>query len=169
MRIQGQEIIGTTIMGSFAYNTNSRKGIKLIIPSDSLIFGWTNNIAETIRDSRGHYVLSSCTGLYVFDSNGNILNRYDYFKPSDARSKELIFGYGLSALDNGIILQDNQLFFSAYDPIKNSIDTFYGARNPEFKNAITDSNRELRTIFPGNKNQLFIVNDKKNSLDIFDF
>jgi two-component sensor histidine kinase len=169
MRIQGQEIIGTTIMGSFAYNTNSRKGIVLIVPSDSLIFGWTNNIVETIRDCRGHYVLSSNTGLYVFDSHGKILNRYDYFKPSDARSKELIFGYGLSALDNGLILQDNDIFFSAYDPIKNRIDTFYSAGNREFKKAITDGTGEHRTTFPGRKNQLFIVNDKKNALDIFDF
>lgn len=169
MRMQGQEIIGTTIMGSFAYNTISRKGILLIIPSDSLIFGWTNNIAETIRDSKGHYILSSNTGLYVFDSNGNILNRYDYFKPTDARSKELIFGSELSALGNGLILQDNVIFFSAYDPKKNRIDTSYSTTNPEFKNAITDSNGELRTTFPGRKNQLFIVNDKNNSLNIFDF
>src|SRR5664279_4255013 len=32
MRLQGQEIVGTTFQGSFAYNTNSRKGIVLIIP-----------------------------------------------------------------------------------------------------------------------------------------
>ncbi len=169
MRMQGQEIIGTTIMGSFAYNTNSRKGIKLIIPSDSLIFGWTNNITETIRDSKGQYVLSSNTGLYVLDSNSNIVNRYDQFKPSDARSKELVFGLELSALGNGLILQENLIYYSAYDPVKNRIDTFYSTTNPEFKNAITDSSGEPRISFPGKKNQLFIVNNKKNSIDIFDF
>lgn len=151
MRMQGREIIGTTIMGSFAYNTSSRKGIVLIVPSDSLIFGWTNNIAETIRDSKGHYVLSSTTGLYILDSNANIVDRYDNFKPSDARSKELIFGNGLSALNNGMILQDNVHYFSAYDPKTNNIDTFYGLKNPEFKKAISDSSEEPRTSFPGGK------------------
>ena len=169
MRIQGQEIIGTTVMGSFAYKTNSRKGIVLIIPIDPMLFAWTNNIVETIRDSRGHYVLSSNTGLYVFDSNANILNRYDYFKTSDARSKELIFGNGLSSLDNGLVLQNNFILFSAYDPITNKIDTFYSANNPEFKNAVTDSTGVPRITFPGKKNQFFIVNDDKNSVDIFDF
>jgi hypothetical protein len=169
IRIQGQEIIGTTAMGSFAYNTNSRKGILLIIPSDSSIFGWTNNIVETIRDSRGHYVLSSNTGLYVLDNQGKLFNRYDYFQPSDARTKELVFGTGLFALGNGVILQDNNLFFSAYEPLINRIDTFFSAGHPEFKHAVTDSNGELRPTFPGKQNQVFILNYEKNTLDVFDF
>jgi len=169
IRIQGQEIIGTTAMGSFAYNTKSRKGILLIIPSDSSIFGWTNNIVETIRDSRGHYVLSSNTGLYILDNQGKMFNRYDYFLPSDARTKELVFGAGLFALENGLILQENNLFFSAYEPLINRIDTLFGARHPEFRHAIADSNGELRLTFPGKQNQVLILNNEKNSLDVFDF
>ncbi len=169
IRIQGQEIIGTTAMGAFAYNTNSRKGMLLIIPSDSSIFGWTNNIVETIRDPRGHYVLSSNTGLYVLDNQGKLFNRYDYFQPSDARTKELEFATGLLALENGVILQENSLFFSAYEPLINRIDTFFSARHPEFKHAITESNGDLRPIFPGKQNQVFVLNNEKNVLDIFDF
>ena len=91
MRIQGQEVIGTTIMGAFAYNTNSRKGFQLIVPADSMIFFLTNDMMGIIRDSRGNYVLSSKTGLYVLDSHSNLLNRYDNFKPSEAYSKVFVF------------------------------------------------------------------------------
>jgi ligand-binding sensor domain-containing protein len=169
IRMQGQELIGTTIVGAFVYNTNSRKGIQLTIPTDSLIFFLTNDMAGIIRDSRGNYVLSTKTGLYVLDSQSNLLKRYDNFKPSEAYKKEFFFGDELSALGNGLILQDNTIYFSAYDPAKNRIDTFYSNQHAEFRNAISDHNGNSRTTFPGQKNQMFIINDENNSLDIFDF
>src|ERR1700759_231024 len=37
-----------------------------------------------------------------------------------------------------------------------------------FKRELTDSAGELRVTFPGRKNQVFIVNEEKNAIDIFD-
>ena len=168
LNIQGREIIGTTYVGVFVYDTYSRKCKHLLVPSDSLIFTWTNNGMEALRDDKGHYVFSSKTGLYVFDSTGKVVNRLDHYLPSDARRKELAFGAELSALDNGMILQNNELFFSTYDPVRNRIDTLFGMHDPAFKKALTDSAGELRVTFPGRKNQVFIVNEEKNSIDVFD-
>ncbi|HEY4290015.1 MAG TPA: histidine kinase [Puia sp.] len=168
LNMQGRELIGTTFVGAFVYDTRSRTCRHLIVPSDSLIFTWANNGMETMRDDKGHYVFSSKTGLYVFDSTGRIVNRFDHYFPSDARRKELAFGAELSALDNGLVLQNNELFFSAYDPVRNRIDTFYGIHHPALRKLLTDSAGELRVTFPGRQNQLFIVNEEKNAVDIFD-
>ncbi|HTI12591.1 MAG TPA: histidine kinase, partial [Puia sp.] len=168
LNIQGREIIGTTFVGAFIYDTYSRKCRHLLVPSDSLIFAWTNNGMETLRDDKGHYIFSSKTGLYVFDSAGSIVRRLDHYLPSDARRKELAFGTELSTLGNGLVLQNNDLFFSTYDPVRNRIDTFYGLHDPVFKKALTDTAGELRVSFPGRKDQVFIVNEEKNAIDIFD-
>jgi len=168
LSIQGRELIGTTFSGAFVYDTRSRTCRHLVVPSDSLIFGWTNNGMETMRDSKGHYIFSSKTGLYVFDNTGKIVRRLDHYLPSDARLKELAFGAGLSVLDNGLILQSNELFFSTYDPFANRIDTFYGRRHPVLKKLLTDTAGEMRVSFPGRQNQLFIVNEEKNAIDVFD-
>jgi hypothetical protein len=168
LSIQGSELIGTTFAGAFAYDTRSRTCKHLVVPSDSLIFAWTNNGVETMRDERGRYIFSSKVGLYIFDSTGKIISRLDHYRPEDARRKELAFGAGLSTLGNGMILQNNELLFSTYDPVRNRIDTFYGMREPAFKRLFTDSAGELRAVFPGRKDQLLIVNEEKNTIDIFD-
>ena len=168
VRMQGRELIGTTFVGAFVYDTWTRACKHLVVPSDSLIFAWANNGVETMRDDKGHYIFSSKTGLYVFDSAGRIVRRLDHYLPADARRKELAFGKGLSPLNNGLILQSNELFFSTYDPVRNHIDTLYGMRDPVFKKLLMDSAGELRATFPGRRNQLFIVNEEKNAIDIFD-
>lgn len=168
LSIQGRELIGSTFSGAFVYDIGRRTCKHLVVPSDSLIFGWTNNGMETMRDGKGHYIFSSKTGLYVFDSTGKIVNRLDHYLPSDARLKELAFGADLSALDNGLILQSNELYLSTYDPSANRIDTFYGRRHAILKKLLTDTAGELRVSFPGRQNQLFIVNEEKNTIDVFD-
>jgi ligand-binding sensor domain-containing protein/two-component sensor histidine kinase len=169
LHLQGNEIIGSTAAGAFHYNTYTGKSKKLIIPSDSLIFGWTNYIQETIRDEKGRYILSSRTGLYVMDSLGSVVLRFDYFTKADARQKEMYFATDLFPLQNGLILQNNDLFFSAYDPSANRIDTLFGQQHILFKKALTDSHNGIRVTFPGPANQVFIVNAETNSFDVFDF
>jgi ligand-binding sensor domain-containing protein/two-component sensor histidine kinase len=169
IKILDQRIIGTTGDGSFIYNITSRRFQSLIIPSDSTLYYWTNSIWQSIRDQRGHYVLSSKTGLYIFDSTGKIINRYDHYQPADAGRVELWFGRRMAELDNGTILQDNDLGFSLYDPFHNKIDTFYGSRHPVLKKSLTKPNGELRATLPGKKGQLFIIDPEKNALDLFNF
>ncbi|MBS1602686.1 MAG: hypothetical protein JST42_08455, partial [Bacteroidetes bacterium] len=168
LRMQGSEIIGTTFVGAFVFDTKTRSCRHLVVPVDSLIFSWTNNGMATIRDNKGHYIFSSKTGLYVFDSTGKIVNRFDFFRPGDARRKELAFGEGLSELSNGSILQNNSLFLSAYDPARNRIDTMYGMHDPAVMKLLTDSAGQLRVAFGGRQDQLFIVNEEENAIDIFD-
>ena len=169
LSMQGRRIIGATELGAFVYDTRSRLYKQLVIPCSPAISSWANSISSMTSDRKGDYILSTKTGLFVFDSSGKAINRYDHYLPADAGRVELWFGGGLSELDNGLILQQNEIFFSAYDPTHNRIDTLYGAGHPSFKKAITDRNGGMRGSFPAGKNKLFIIDQEKNTLDLFDF
>ncbi len=168
LRMQGREMIGTTGEGAFVYDPGNHLYKTMVIPSDSSIYYWTNNVKEAIRDRKGDYVLSTKTGLYVFDPQGKLIRRYDRYLAADAGRVELLFGGGLTELADGRILQENDVMFSAYDPDGNRVDTFYGDKHPAFKRAVTDGGGRLRDCFLGGKDQLFVVDKEKNALDLVD-
>src|SRR5882724_7328928 len=93
LRMQGKnEIIGTTLAGSFIINTQTRQHKFLIVPSDSSVYFWTNNGADILQDNKGHYIVSTRTGFFVFDGEGKIISRYDHYGAKDAGRLELLFG-----------------------------------------------------------------------------
>src|SRR5205085_1181005 len=95
------EIIGTTRAGAFAFEPCSGRYKKFIIPSDSAIFFWTNHALDIEKDTAGNYIISTKTGLYVFDRNAKLIMRYDRYQPDDAGRVELMFGGWVSQLMNG--------------------------------------------------------------------
>ncbi len=167
LKMQDREIIGSTTAGAFVFNTGNHHYHQLLVPSDSAISFWSNNVMETNRDCRGDYVLSTKTGLFVFDSSGRVINRYDHHRARDAGRVELWFGGALRNLDNGVILQENELLFSAYDPLDNRIDTFYAQNHPALKKAMTGKNGNSRSCLAVKDDRLFIFDPEKNGLDIF--
>jgi hypothetical protein len=169
LTMQRDEIIATTIAGGFVLNPYTGATKKLIVPADPAIFWWTNYGTETLRDPSGRYIFSSRTGLYVFDSAGKLNNRYDHYRPEDARHRELFFGGSLSQLRNGWVLQYNDSSFSAYDPVTDHIDPLFDVHLPAFKKAVTDSLGMQRVTFRGPDDQVLIKNEEKSTLDIFDF
>ncbi len=169
LSIRNNELIGSSVGGAFAYDTYTRAFRKFIIPADSLIAAWTNIIQTTVKDNRGHYILSSKTGLYIFDSSGSLVNRYDHYKPSDSRRIELDFSSWITVLDDGKIMHANNFYFSRYDPAVNRLDTFYGMNRPAIKRELTDARAGQRFSYPARHNKTFVINEEANSIDVLDF
>jgi ligand-binding sensor domain-containing protein len=167
LKMQDGEMIGSTDGGAFVFNPGSRRFRKLTVPCDPSISYWANNVYETSRDKRGNYLVSTKTGLYIFDSAGAIINRYDHYLPADAGRQELIFGGSLYEYGQGNFLQENSVVFSNYEVDRNKIDTFFINRHSELKKAFLDRNGRHRLCYMGRKNELLIHNAEKNTLNAY--
>lgn len=162
------DLLGTTNGGAFSYNPVTGYHSNFIIP-DSTIYYWTNCVFDAVRDHSGHYIISTKTGLYVFDQSGKIICRYDHYSTHDAGLKEIWFGNWLEVLENNTIFQENGLSGSLYDPSKNSIDTFYFRR----KEADINYHSHLKggdssSSFRGHRDKIFITNAVRKSIDEVD-
>ena len=162
------EILGASHAGAFSFNPVTRRYKKFIIPCDSIIYFWTNEVFDITRDTRGNYIESTKTGFYIFNTTGDLIKRYDYYSPSDAGKTELIFGGWVHSLSNGFTLQQNGLLGSLYDPRKNRIDTGFIAKNVITRKLITDHNGEMKMAWSGKNDELFILNMDRNSIDVTD-
>jgi ligand-binding sensor domain-containing protein/putative methionine-R-sulfoxide reductase with GAF domain len=163
-----KEIVGATRAGAFAYSPGSGQYKKFIIPCDSNIFFWTNNVYDIVKDNRGNYILSTKTGLYVFNDSGTIKKRFDYHLPADVGWREMIFGGWVSSYINGYTFQQNGLLGSLYDPYNNRIDTLYTAKSGHLKKLMVDSAGEMRMACSGRNGELFILNTETNTIDVAD-
>ena len=161
------EIIGATVAGAFSYDIVSRQRKYFIVPSDSVIYFWTNQAWQALKDKKGNYVVSTKTGLYVFNSEGKIICRYDHYKPTDAGKAELWFGGWLTALSNGTIFQENNFSGSLYHPELNKIDTYYTAKFNYHRQPPTTKMGDEKISFPALKDELFLPNSKTSTLDVY--
>ena len=169
IQLEGRELIGSTSSGAFALDIGNLHLKSLVIPCDSSIFYWTNSVWKTITDNYGHYILSTKTGLYVFDSSGRITRRYDYYHAADVGRQELWFGGDLYPVGHGRVLQKSDSALCLYDPTLNAFDTLFGHHSPAFAKAVDDGSGTMRPCYPGRNGQVFIFNAARNSLDLFDF
>ena len=166
LRIQNDEIIGSTSGGAFSLNAVNGEQKKFIVPADSIFYFWANRVFDALRDVNGNYVVSTKTGLYVFNDKGKIICRYDHHRSGDAGRIELWFGNWLQLLDNGSIFQQNGLSGSVYDPAKNQIDTFYTIKKFKPLNYISPlKGGDTSSSFPGKENELFFVNPVENTIE----
>jgi ligand-binding sensor domain-containing protein len=161
------ELIGTTATGAFSYNTVSHHRVQFIVPADSIIHFWSNQSWQALKDQNGNYVVSTKTGLYVFNRGGKIICRYDHYKPSDVGEKELWFGNWLCRLSNGTIFQDNNLSGSLYRPDINKIDTFYGNKTKKINWLSPWKSGDERISFHGSGDELFLPNPRSSSMDVY--
>ena len=169
LKIQGENIIGSTNAGAFSYNPATHRYIPFIVPVDSILSFWANSVFETSRDGKGDYVLSTKTGLFAFDSTGKIIARYDHHKAADAGRVELIFGGSLYLPGDGTVLQESGPGFASYSPSTNHIDTNYLASNPALRHAIYDEHDRRQLTYTEYRNKLFLFNPERNALQIYRF
>jgi len=168
LRLQHKnEIIGSTRTGVFSFNTATRQYRHFIVPADSIIFFWANHALDALKDEKGNYVVSTKTGLYIFNATGKIICRYDQHNASDAGRVELWFGGRLNELSNGMIFQENGLLGSVYNPSLNRIDSFFTEKRKNLKQALLDKDGELRISFPGRKDELFIINSSEKTMGVY--
>ena len=158
------EILGATRAGAFAYNPSTGGFKQFIVPCDSAIFFWTNNVFDLSKDNDGNYIVSTKTGLYVFNNSGTLIKRYDYHLPAVVGKVEMIFGGWVHTLPNGYSFQQNGIYGSMYDPKKNEIDTFYINKRQYLKKLMTDSSGDIRMSCSGKNGELFILNLERKPL-----
>lgn len=161
------ELIGVTNGGGFSLNTLTRENKHFVIPSDSVIFFWTNQGWQILKNKYQQYILSTKTGLYVFDKDGKIISRYDYYSPDDVGRIEIWFGGWIQTLTNGQTFLVNHFLGSMYNPSTRIIDTFYSKKNEVFKHALSDPTGELNVCYAGRKNDCFIVDYPDNSISSY--
>ena len=170
LRSQNNEIIGCTLFGAFSFNAISGDHKKLIVPSDSFTYSWTNRVIDALKDAKGNYVVSTRTGLYAFDREGRIIFRYDHHVPDQAGVVELWFGNWLQPLSNNKIFHQNGLSGSVYDPIKKSIDTFFTNHKLKKLNYVSPlKGGDTSSSFTGQKDEVFFVNTNLNAIEIINF
>jgi len=168
LKLQNQnELVGTTGAGAFSYNTITRKHKYFIVPADSVIYFWANQGWQALKDQKGNYVVSTKTGLYVFNPSGKIICRYDHYRPFDAGKTEFWFGNWVCSLSNGAIFQENNLSGSAYHSESNKIDTFYSTKTKKIKWLSPWRQGDERVSFQGKKDELFLPNIANNSMDVY--
>ena len=169
LKIEGREIVCATGYGAFALDLMAHRYKPMVVSCDSLIAYWANNVWESTTDNSGHYILSTKTGMYVFDAAGRITRRYDHYHPSDVGRTELWFGGQLFRIGHGRVLQKSDSALCLYDPALNTIDTLYGRHNPTFMKAVDDGGGMMKPCYSARDGQVFIYNAATNSLDLFDF
>jgi ligand-binding sensor domain-containing protein/putative methionine-R-sulfoxide reductase with GAF domain len=163
------EILGATRAGAFAFNSTTGQYKQFIVPSDSTIFFWTNNVFDILKDERRNYIVSTKTGLYIFNNSGELINKYDRYLSPDVGRIEMIFGGWLYTLPNGKTFQQNGILGSMYDPNTNRIDTFYVNRNESLKKLLTDTSGEMKISYNGKNGDLFVLNTDMNTVEVTDF
>ena len=171
--MQGQspnEIVGTTRAGSFTFNPSSGKYQSFIVPCDPAIYFWTNHGMHIARDSTGNYIVSTKTGLYVFNPTGVLRSRYDHFSPADVGRRELIYGGWLQSFADGTTLQQgiDPLLGGLYDPATGRFDTTYILQRQHLKKIFTDTMGQPRPTWKGKNGEIFILNEDRNSIDVAD-
>lgn len=169
MRYQpANEIVGGTRAGAFAFDPVTGQYKHFVVPCDSTIFFWANNVFDIVKDNRGNYIVSTKTGLYVFNTAGELIKRYDHHVPADVGRLELIFGGWVNSFDDGSTFQQNGLLGSLYNPDVNRIDTLYVAKKVRLKKLLTDTSGEMMMAWSGKNGELFILNHDLNSIDMGD-
>lgn len=159
------KLILSTYAGVLVINTKSLLQTKLIVPSDSAIYFWTNHFVDAQQDNLGNYIASSKTGLYVFNKKGDIINRYDYYLPADVGRKELWFGGWLKKQTNGEIWHYNEKSIFCYKPTANKIEDLCG-KDEWLKKIYSRIYKDISLPIPDNKSQLFYFNTIENSFNI---
>jgi len=168
LKLQQEEIVGGTWVGAFAFNPVTGRYRSLIVPGDSIISFWANNIFDISRDSRGNYLLSTKTGLYFFDSS-RLIRRYDHYQPADAGRVEMQYTGQFYELADATFLNEEPRWFAAFDAAYNRNDRLLTDKYPGFKKAVTDAKGEKRLCYPGLKDEVYVINVEHNSLDRYCF
>lgn len=161
------EIIGSTGAGAFSYNTVTMENKSFIVPVDSIIFFWTNQVWQALKDNSGNYVLSTKTGLYVFNGEGKMVCRYDHYAPQDVGRKELWFGNWLAQLSDGRIFQENNLAGSFYNSKTKKIEKHSFIKHPNLRRLLNSKIDENRISFYFGKDQLITPNAEAASMESY--
>lgn len=172
MKYFGNNEIGiATNNGGYTFNTLTLSSKAFIAPP---LFGNSttfNRCRDIEKNTSGNYFISTGTGFYIFNKQGDLVLRNDAVTAKDAGDRWFQFGRKMQSLRDGSVLQENKDNHFFYNHTSQKITTLM---NPltgmEYKNILSSPvTGTINFLFYINKyNTLFVVNPEKNTLDIID-
>jgi ligand-binding sensor domain-containing protein len=111
-----------TEAGAQLINTNNHlERTNLIVPTDTSLYYWSNHVRDISKTAGNHFLVSTKTGLFVFDSHGKILQRYDRYTVQDAGKAWMIFSALNNTLPDSSVLAQVEDGFMHYTPSSNKM------------------------------------------------
>ena len=143
--------------------------LKLTVPAGkNLDFNYySNRCFDAEIDSNGNYVVSSHNGLYIFNNEGKIIQRYDRNKASENPKLWFRFGWQLYRLPNGNILQHNAKGFFIYDRKNNRIETDTSSTSA-LQYLHQEGVKKSNKFFQLNDDRIILFKKEENSISIID-
>ena len=94
-----------TMNGLHVINSRTLEQRNIIIPSDSLPFLPLNRTLDAFVDQKGNIFMATATGFYQFNSNNELVFRYNHFARKHIEEKKpTAFGLNIIQLEENILL-----------------------------------------------------------------
>ena len=154
-------------IGFQAINTKNLSSDNYRFPDTSFFSNYNNAIYDAIELPDKSVLLSSTTGIYVFDKPGHIKFRYDSYTSADPENKRKIYGRDIVVINNNeaLIYTDNYKL-DHYNFIKNEL------------THIDSSSQAWKTFYPNKyhgtnckriaENQFILFNMYSDSITFYD-
>lgn len=106
-----------TSAGVQLINTNNHlKRANLVVPTDTLLYYWSNSARDITKLPGGFFLVGTKTGLFVFDGTGKLQQRYDQYTLDDVGKAWMIFIARNNLLPDSSVLVQAENGFIHYDP-----------------------------------------------------
>ncbi|WP_207632916.1 sensor histidine kinase [Foetidibacter luteolus] len=167
----GNRLVGSTLGGAFAVNTDTYVFTSLLVPASKELYTYHNTGRDAWLDAQGNYVVSTRSGLFIFDSAGILLRENVTERMPELDKLPPNYGTDLYELQSGVIMHNNPytFIFSRYDPFKQQIE-IPDKESADFLRSRYISKRtglETRCIW-GPGNNLFFFNEQINGVEVGD-
>src|SRR5690606_15866519 len=112
-----QEELGVTTRGGFhLINTSHYTYRQFSIPDSTPISAYLNAAWDAVELPGNNYLVSTATGVYVFDEKGEVIYRHDAFTNADIGKKRVLYGRDIFKLsDTRYIIYLNEAQLGLYD------------------------------------------------------
>jgi ligand-binding sensor domain-containing protein len=158
-----------TEAGAQLINTNNHlERTNLIVPTDTVLYYWSNNVRDISKTAGNHFLVSTKTGLFVFDSQGKIVHRYDRFTVHDAGKAWMIFSVINNILPDGSVLAQVQDGFMHFIPSTNKM--VWVKATPDGLGRLATDYKKSSIFFQRLHGPRFLYTDTKtNHLVVFNY
>ncbi|HEY5772024.1 MAG TPA: two-component regulator propeller domain-containing protein, partial [Chitinophagaceae bacterium] len=141
------EQLGVIVHGGGIHiiNTRTLDSRNLIIPADSLKnLNKQHRILDFLANDENVFIVTGA-GFYHFNTQDELLFRYDHYSADHLQKKPAAFGYNIVRIDSNILLvttYNEGLYVynikqKDFHPVSNTDDRFYQQINPQKKTAMT--------------------------------
>ncbi len=102
----GREQLGViTPIGLHVIHIPTLQGRNLVIPPGNFKYSYrVNAVTDVAFDKMNNVIIVTRSGLYVFDSNDQLIYRYDHYKMKDVDTVHLAFASKIGSVSNNFVI-----------------------------------------------------------------